>query len=74
MSAVVDGEAELALTYLADVAGDGVTIVALPDAPAVGLTALVSEGRDTEEATAFVEFLQSGAGREILREHGFTAP
>lgn len=72
--AVVDGEADLALTYLADVADDDVATVLLPHAPAVGLTALVSEGRDTVEATAFVEFLQDGAGRQILQDHGFTAP
>lgn len=72
--AVLDGEADLALTYLADVADDDVITVFLPDAPAVGLTALVSEGRDTAEATAFVGFLQGAAGRQVLEEHGFTAP
>lgn len=82
--AVVDREADLGLTYLADaraVRGDDAWPVdrdfvtaALPGVPHVEIAALVSEGPDAEEAAAFVAFLQEGEGAEILLEHGFTAP
>ncbi len=84
VTAVVEREADLALTYAADahaVRGDDAwpddkdfVRAPLPGAPRVEITALVSEGRDADEAAAFVAFLKDGAGAEILVDSGFGAP
>ena len=84
VSAVVDREADLAIAYTADartVRGDDAwpddedfVQARLPGAPRVEITALVSEGRDGEEAAAFVAFLRDGLGAGLLVDSGFDAP
>jgi molybdate transport system substrate-binding protein len=76
---VVLGEADAGVVYATDVtaAGDGAEGVEIPDD--VNVTAdypiaVTADAPSPAGASAFVEFVTSDAGQDILRRHGFSPP
>ena len=79
LSKVQLGEADAAIVYESDVvtAGDSVEAVGIPDDQNVVASypvAVLSEAPNPAAAAAFVAFLGSDEGREILERYGFRAP
>jgi molybdate transport system substrate-binding protein len=69
------GEADAGVVYASDVRRD-LVVVPVPTRLAVAAEypiALLKEARNPAAATAFVEFVLSPAGQEVLRKHGFNA-
>lgn len=66
------GEADAGIVYVTDalVAGGKVDSLPVPDAP----VATYPIGAVDREGRAFVDFVLSGAGRQILARYGFLAP
>jgi molybdate transport system substrate-binding protein len=76
---VLLGEADAGLVYRTDVlaAGDGADGVAIPDEVNVMAEypiALLADAPDPRGGRAFIDFVLSGAGQQILADHGFGAP
>jgi molybdate transport system substrate-binding protein len=76
---VSHGEVDAGIVYATDAreAADAVRIVAIAQAdwhePIQYVAAVVASSRKKPVAERFVEFLRSGTGQRILRDHGFTA-
>ena len=72
------GEVAVAVVYASDVIGiDDVVVLDTASgawAPRIETVAAAVAGNRPEAARAFIEFLESPAGRVILTEHGFAAP
>ena len=79
LNKVALGEADAGIVYTTDVraAGDAVTGVTIPDDMNIVAEypiAVTAEAPDPAGARAFVDFVLSPAGQDILAEHGFTSP
>ena len=81
VSKVSMGEADAGIVFLTDVTQDavakGVTTLAIADADntVVPLSiAPVTAGRNKTGGAAFIEFMTTGAGRDVLAKVGFLAP
>ncbi len=79
MSKVVLGEADAGVVYSTDVlaAGDDASGVAIPDDVNVIAeypVVVTQEAPDPDAGRAFIEFVLSPAGREILDRYGFLSP
>lgn len=79
LGAVTNGDADAAIVYRTDAiaAGDQVTTVALDDADDVSASypiAVVERAADSKAARAFVDFVLSDRGREVLAKYGFDEP
>lgn len=70
------GEADAGLVYVTDViaAGDKVRGVAIPEAQNAATDYPIAALNDEELAQAWVDLVLSEKGREVLHEHGFSAP
>ncbi len=73
------GEADAGLVFVTDVPADrnGLTTLDIPDAVNQTLplaVAPVTAGKNKAGATAFIEFLLSGAGRDVLTKAGYLPP
>jgi molybdate transport system substrate-binding protein len=73
------GELDAGIVYVTDVtsAGDAVEGIAIPDGDNVTATypiAALTDAPNGDVADAFVEFVLSDEGQEILRSYGFGAP
>ena len=72
------GEVDAGFVYCSDVqAASGVSVIEVPDEANVtaGYTAATLKGSNQPYvADAFIDFILSGAGQDILRGHGFGAP
>jgi molybdate transport system substrate-binding protein len=73
------GELDAGIVYVSDVvaAGDGVVGVPIPDDRNVVADypiAALTEAADAATAQAFVDYVLSDAGQEILESYGFSAP
>lgn len=78
LSKVELGEADAAIVYASDIVAsdgraDGVTIPPEQNVVASYPIAVLSDARNPTAADAFVTFVLSDAGQEILSSHGFTA-
>lgn len=79
LAKVAQGELDAAITYATDVpAADG-AVEALTMPPGLAGTtsypiAVLADSRHPQAARAFVEFVQSNAGRDLLEAHGFGPP
>ncbi len=76
---VVAGEADAALVYRTDAlaVGDDVRIIPVPAADSVPSSyyiATLEQSSESDLAGAFVELVAGDAGRQVLREAGFTTP
>jgi molybdate transport system substrate-binding protein len=73
---VATGEADAGVVYATDViaAGSSVTGVDIPDEFNVSASYPIALTSPNEAARAFVEFVSSPRGREILEDFGFGAP
>ena len=75
---VVLGEVDAGLVYYSDVQLTlDISMIQVPDEANVvaGYTVAVLKDSDQPKAAdAFIEFILSGAGQGILRDHGFRAP
>jgi molybdate transport system substrate-binding protein len=76
---VESGELDAGIVYVSDLvaAGDGVVGVPIPDDQNVVANypiATLTEAADGDIAQAFVDYVLSDAGQEILQSHGFSAP
>jgi molybdate transport system substrate-binding protein len=79
LSKVELGEADASIVYASDVVAstgraDGVAIPAEHNVPASYPIATVAEAPNPSAAEAFVAFVLSDAGQEILAAHGFETP
>lgn len=79
LAKVVSGEADAGLVYRTDVQSadgdvEGVDIEGASENPNVYPIAVLKESASPEAARAFVEFVRSDRGREILSGYGFGAP
>ncbi|RGE21158.1 molybdate ABC transporter substrate-binding protein [Leucobacter sp. wl10] len=79
LAKVVAGEADAGLVYRTDVRGadgevDGVDIEGAAENPNAYPIAVLRESASPEAARAFVEFVRSERGRELLAGYGFGAP
>lgn len=73
------GEADAAVVYRSDIdaAGEGVEGVTIPEDQNVVATypvTVLTAARNADAAEAFVAFVMSAAGQQILRDHGFAGP
>jgi molybdate transport system substrate-binding protein len=78
LAPVALGEADAAIVYVTDVQASGdVGGVAIPRTENVVATypiAPLAEAGDDAGASAFIDFVRSGDGQEVLRSFGFLAP
>ena len=79
LSKVELGEADAAIVFASDLLAsngraDGVAIPLERNVVASYPIAVLADARNPATAAAFVAFVRSDAGQEILRAHGFTAP
>ena len=79
LAKVAIGEADAAIVYASDVLAakhrvDGVAIPAAHNVTAAYPIVAVADAASPSAAAAFVAFVRSPAGRQILTEHGFSAP
>lgn len=79
LSAVADGDADAAIVYVTDATAVGakVQVVELPDTVDVTANypiAPLAASTNPDAATAFIAFVQSPAGQDILRAAGFLPP
>jgi molybdate transport system substrate-binding protein len=78
LSKVELGEADASIVYASDIVAsgtaDGVDIPVEQNAPASYPIALLADAPNPAAAEAFVAFVLSDAGQEILASHGFAAP
>lgn len=79
LTKVASGDLDLAMTYVTDLAaaGESVQPVAIPAHVNVSVPypiAVLDDAGNPGAASAFVEFVLSGDGQAILRDHGFGAP
>lgn len=78
LSKVEIGEADASIVYASDVvtsdAAEGVDIPLEQNVPASYPIALVADAPNPTAAEAFVAFVLSAAGQDILASYGFTAP
>jgi molybdate transport system substrate-binding protein len=77
VTAVQNGSADAAFVYGTDVRlGSGIIVAATIDGPAgptiVYPGCVLKTSRQPAAAARFLEFLRSGAGRDILQKHGFS--
>jgi molybdate transport system substrate-binding protein len=71
------GELDAGIVYATDCTANGVAGVAIADTFQVSATypiAVCNTGANTAVATAFVDFVLSPVGREVLARHGFAPP
>jgi molybdate transport system substrate-binding protein len=73
------GEVDAAVVYLTDVRAAGARVkgIAIPDAQNAATDypiALLAQARDHDAGWAFVDFVLSAAGRDVLSATGFAAP
>lgn len=82
LAKVVQGEADAAIVYATDIVAarrsgasiEGVPIPVEQNVVTTSTVALVAGGASPDAARAFVAFLRSERGRELLVAHGFGAP
>jgi molybdate transport system substrate-binding protein len=79
LTAVSEGDAEAAIVYVTDVKAAGMSVkgVVIPGGESQIATypiAVVAETSNAKTARAFVEYVSSTAGQNVLKREGFLAP
>jgi len=79
LTKIEEGELDAGIVYMTDVnsAGGGVDGIEIPEVVNVAADypiAVIVEGSNTAGGKAFVDFVMSGVGQEILAGFGFVTP
>jgi molybdate transport system substrate-binding protein len=76
-TAVAEGDADAGIVYLTDVTGDKIEAVVIPDAQNAMATyplAVITASTNPSAAQAFIAYVSSAAGQDVLEAAGFLPP